>query len=286
MNRAWEALFGRGIVLTSGDFGFQGDLPSHQELLDWLAVEFVKQGWSQKKMLKMMVMSATFQQASEVSSNLLERDPLNILLARGPRFREDAEMIRDSALVASGLFSGKIGGPSVFPPQPPGVSSEGAYGPLEWNTSEGPDRYRRGLYTFAKRTAPYAMTATFDGPSGEICLARRDRSNTPLQALTSLNDAVFMECARALGQLAVKAPGDDAARVDLMFRRCLVRPPSNEERAALLKFYQAQLARFTGGDLKAANVMDTKPVDNLNQQAAWTTVARVLLNLDETINNS
>lgn len=285
MNHEWEALFGRGIVPTLGDFGYQGDFPSHPELLDWLAVEFVKQGWSQKKMLKLMVMSATYQQAGEVSSNLLESDPLNILLARGPRFRQDAEMVRDSALVASGLLSEKIGGPSVFPPQPPGVSSEGAYGPLEWNTSEGPDRYRRGLYTFAKRTAPYAMTATFDGPSGEVCLARRDRSDTPLQALTSLNDAVFMECARALGQMATKAPGDDAARLDLMFRRCLVRPPSNQERAALLQFYQAQLARFTGGGLNAAEVMDTKPADNLNQQAAWTTVARVLLNLDEMINN-
>ena len=286
MNREWEALFGRGIVGTLGDFGFQGDLPSHPELLDWLAVEFVKEGWSQKKMLKMMVMSATFQQASDVSSNLLERDPLNILLSRGPRFRLDAEMVRDSALVASGLLSEKIGGPSVFPPQPPGVSSEGAYGPLEWNTSEGPDRYRRGLYTFAKRTAPYAMAATFDGPSGEVCLAQRDRSDTPLQALTSLNDTVFMECARALGQMAIKAPGDDAARLDLIFRRCLVRPPTDEERTALLKFYQAQLSRFSGGDLNAAEILDAKPADNLNQQAAWTTVARVLLNLDEMINNS
>ena len=159
-----------------------------------------------------MVMSATYQQSSDVSSNLVERDPLNILLARGPRFRLDAEMVRDSALVASGLLSEKIGGPSVFPPQPPGVSSEGAYGPLEWKTSEGPDRYRRTLYTFSKRTAPYAMTATFDGPSGEVCLARRDRSDTPLQALTSLNDTVFIECAQALGQMAAKAPGDDAAR--------------------------------------------------------------------------
>jgi len=286
MNRDWEALFGRGIVPTLGDFGYQGDLPSHQDLLDWLAVEFVKQGWSQKKMLKLMVMSATYQQASEVSSNLLERDPLNILLARGPRFRQDAEMVRDSALVASGLLSEKIGGPSVFPPQPPGVSTEGAYGPLEWNTSEGPDRYRRALYTFAKRTAPYAMTATFDGPSGEVCLARRDRSNTPLQALTSLNDTVFMECARALGQLAAKAPGDDTARLDLMFRRCLVRPPSNQEQTALLEFYRRQLNRFNGGDLNAAEIMDVKSADNLNQQAAWTTVARVLLNLDEMINNS
>jgi len=286
MNRKWEALFGRGIVRTSEDFGFQGDLPSNQELLDWLAVEFMKQGWSQKKMLKLIVMSATYQQSSTVTPELEERDPLNILLARGPRFRMDAEMVRDSALVASGLLSEKIGGPSVYPPQPPGVSSEGAYGPLDWNTSEGPDRYRRGLYTFAKRTAPYAMTATFDGPSGEVCLARRDRSNTPLQALTSLNDAVFLECARALGQMAAKTDGDDAARAEMMFRRCLTRPPSDEERAKLVQFYQTQLARFASGELKATELMDAKEDAHLNEQAAWTTVARVLLNLDETINES
>ena len=286
MNRQWEALFGRGIVATTGDFGFQGELPSHQDLLDWLAVEFVKQGWSQKKMLKLMVMSATYQQSSVTTPELVERDPQNILLARGPRFRMDAEMVRDSALVASGLLSEKIGGPSVYPPQPPGVSSEGAYGPLEWKTSVGPDRYRRGLYTFAKRTAPYAMTATFDGPSGEVCLARRDRSNTPLQALTSLNDMAFMECARALGQLAAKAEADDAARVEIIFRRCLTRPPTNDERAALVKFFQSQLARFTSGELKATEIMETKEDAHLNEQAAWTTVARVLLNLDETINKS
>jgi len=255
-------------------------------LLDWLAVEFVKQGWSQKKMLKLMVMSETYRQASTVTAELKERDPLNILLARGPRFRMEAEMVRDTALVASGLLSEKIGGPSVFPPQPPGVSSEGAYGPLEWKTSEGPDRYRRGLYTFAKRTAPYAMTATFDGPSGEVCLARRDRSNTPLQALTSLNDEAFLECARALGVVAAKAEGDAATRVDVMFRRCLTRPPSDQERAALAKFYEAQLARFASGELKATEIMDAKEDAHLNEQAAWTTVARVLLNLDETINKS
>jgi hypothetical protein len=286
MNRQWEALFGRGLVRTTGDFGYQGDLPSHPELLDWLAVEFVKQGWSQKKMLRLLVRSATYQQSSVLTPDLLERDPQNILLARGPRFRLDAEMVRDSALVASGLLSEKIGGPSVFPPQPPGVSSEGAYGPLDWNTSTGPDRYRRGLYTFAKRTAPYAMTATFDGPSGEVCLARRERSDTPLQALTSLNDTVFLECARALGRLADQAKGDESARADLLFRRCLTRPPTNDERSALAQFYRAQFARFASGELNAAELMDAPAAARLNEQAAWTAVARVLLNLDETINKS
>ncbi len=285
MNRQWEALFGRGLVRTSEDFGFQGDLPSHPELLDWLAVEFVKQGWSQKKMLKLIVMSATYQQASGVTPELRERDPLNVLLTRGPRLRFEAEMVRDSALVASGLISEKIGGPSVHPPQPSGVSNDG-FGGADWKTSEGPDRYRRGLYTFAKRTSPYAMTTTFDGPSGEACLARRERSNTPLQALSLLNDTVFMECARALGQLAVKLEGDEAARVELLFRRCLTRPPSNDEREKLIQFYQAQLARFTSGELKAADILEVKEGERLNEQAAWAAVARVLLNLDETITKS
>jgi len=283
MNRHWEAFFGRGLVRTTEDFGFQGELPSHPELLDWLAVEFVKQGWSQKKMHKLIAMSATYQQSSVVTPELRERDPLNVLLARGPRLRLEAEMVRDAALVASGLLAAKVGGPSVYPPQPPGVSSEGAYGALEWKTSQGQDRYRRGLYTFAKRTAPYAMTATFDGPSGEACLARRERANTPLQALTLLNDTVFMESARALGQLAVKTDGDDAQRIDLLFRRCLTRSPSSEESERLQKFYEVQLARFANGELKATEMMDAKDDDHLNEQAAWTTVARVLLNLDETI---
>jgi len=283
MNRHWEAFFGRGLVRTTEDFGLQGELPSHPELLDWLAVEFVKQGWSQKKMHKLIVMSATYQQASAVTPELRERDPVNVLLARGPRLRLEAEMVRDAALVASGLFTDKLGGPSVYPPQPPGVSSEGAYGALDWKTSEGADRYRRGLYTFAKRTAPYAMAATFDGPSGEACVARRERANTPLQALTLLNDTVFMECARALGQVAAQTEGDEASRLEMLFRRCLTRPPSPEERTKLLRFYQIQLARFAGGELKATEIMESQEGERLNERAAWTTVARVLLNLDETI---
>jgi len=288
MNRQWEALFGRGIVRTTGDFGYQGELPSHQELLDWLAVEFVKEGWSRKSMLKLMVMSATYQQSSVVTPELRERDPLNILLARGPRWRLDAEMVRDTALKASGLLSEKMGGPSVFPPQPAGVTTEGAYGPLEWKTSEGPDRYRRSLYTFAKRTAPFAMAAVFDAPSGEACVARRDRSNTPLQALTLLNDKAFVECAQALGAMAANTKGDESARAELLFRRCVTRPPSSEEKEKLMRFYQAQLARFNQGELKAADLLnaDCDCAANPNEEAAWTALARALLNLDETISNS
>ena len=168
MNRQWAAFFGQGIVRTQQDFGYQGEPPTHPELLDWLAVEFVKQGWSLKKMHQLIVMSATYQQASRVTPELHAKDPDNRLLARGPRVRLEAELIRDSILRASGLLSPKIGGPSVFPPQPPGVTTEGTYGRLDWKVSTGADRYRRGLYTFSKRTAPYAMSATFDGPSGEV----------------------------------------------------------------------------------------------------------------------
>jgi hypothetical protein len=191
--------------------------------------------------------------------------------------------VRDYALVASGLFSPKIGGPSVYPPQPAGVSTEGAYGSLEWKTSDGADRYRRGLYTFAKRTTPYAMTMTFDGPSGESCLPRRDRSNTPLQALTLLNDEVFMECARALGKWAAEQGGDVNVLAENVFRRCVSRPPTAGERARLVYFYETQLGRFSKGELKAEEFVGKDKPTALNEQAAWTTVARTMLNLDETI---
>src|SRR5207302_2501808 len=169
--------------------------------LDWLAVEFMNQDWSVKKLQRMIVMSATYQQSSQVAPALLAKDPQNVLLARGPRFRIEAELVRDVALRMGGLLSDRLGGPSVFPPQPSGVTSEGTYGPLQWKVSEGEDRYRRGLYTFSKRTAPYAMFTTFDAPSGEACCPRREVSNTPLQALTLLNDAVFVEAAQALGRM-------------------------------------------------------------------------------------
>lgn len=281
VNRQWEAFFGRGLVRTLEDFGFQGDLPSHPDLLDWLALEFMNQGWSMKKLHKLIVMSATYQQSSAVSSELARRDPLNILLARGPRFRIESELVRDTALVVSGLFSDKMGGPSVFPPQPAGVTTEGAYGQLQWKVSEGPDRYRRGLYTYAKRTTPFAMTLTFDGPSGEACLARRDRSNTPLQALTLLNDEVFMECARALGTWAAAQQSPPDAVLEQIFRRCLTRPPTTSEREKLLHYFQTQLTRFESGELNASELL-SKP-EASPKAAAWTALARVLLNLDEAI---
>lgn len=286
MNREWQALFGHGIVQTLEDFGFQGELPSHPELLDWLAVEFVNRQWSLKQMHKLMVMSATYQQSSHVTPDKLERDPENILLSRGPRFRLDAEIVRDAALTASGLISHTLGGPSVYPPQLASITTEGAFGPLTWTTSTGPDRYRRSLYTFAKRTAPFAMFNIFDGPSGEACMVKRDRSNTPLQSLTLLNDEAFLEMARALGAEAATGTGTIEERIAKLFRRLLTRPPTADEVATLVAFYEKQAARFANGELEAAALLGTSEDEHVNERAAWTAVARVLMNLDETVTKS
>jgi hypothetical protein len=285
VNRHWALLLGRGIVRTVEDFGFQGELPSNPALLDWLAAEFMEQGWSIKQLHRMIVLSATYQQSSQVTPELLTRDPNNVLLARGPRGRLEGELLRDVALQICGLLSGKMGGPSVFPPQPANITSEGTYGALQWNVSQGEDRYRRGLYTFMKRTAPYAMFATFDAPSGEACVPRREVSNSPLQSLTLLNDEVFFETARALGQMAADAPmTDNAQRAELIFRRCVVRPPTDEERSALLAFYEAQYARLAAGQLDAtALAAQSDDAAKKLERAAWALVARAVLNLDETM---
>ena len=280
-NRAWAAFFGKGIVRTSEDFGYQGSPPTHPELLDSLAVGFMQNGWSQKKLHKRIVMSATYRQSSKITPQALAKDPENRLLSRGPRVRLDAELVRDNALAVSGLLSQKIGGPSVFPPQPPSVTTEGAYGALAWNVSTGEDRYRRGLYTFAKRTAPYAMFQTFDGPSGEACIARREVSNTPLQALTLLNDTVFMEAAQALGKRMVSEPGLLETRVAHLFCRVVTRPPSWDELAALTAFYEKQTKRFASGELSAKALCGSDSATA--EQAAWTALSRALLNLDEAI---
>jgi hypothetical protein len=283
MNRQWAAFFGKGIVRTTEDFGYQGEPPSHPELLDWLAVEFVKRGWSLKQMHRLIVTSATYRQSSAVTPALLARDPENRLLSRGPRVRLEAELVRDSLLTASGLLSGKIGGPSVFPSQPPGVTSEGTYGPLEWKVSPGEDRYRRGLYTFSKRTAPYAMFQTFDAPSGEVCTARREVSNTPLQALTLLNDQVCVEAAQALGKMIATRPGALEERAAYLYRRCVTRPPTPAETAALLRYYMAQKARCDRKELDAAAIAGPGGDGDINDRAAWTLLARSLLNLDQAI---
>lgn len=263
VNRAWAAIFGRGIVRTTEDFGLQGEPPSHPELLDWLAIEFVRNGWSMKKLHRLIVTSATYRQSSQVTPDAQAKDPKNVWLSRSPRNRLDAEVVRDNALRASGLLSLKLGGPSVFPPQPAGVSSEGAYRPLAWNVSSGEDRYRRGLYTYAKRTAPFAAFTTFDAPSGEACVARREVSNTPLQALTLLNDEGYMEAAQALGKLVAALQGDDESKVRQLWMRCLVRPPTADETRMVLEFYRAQAKR--------------------SNDLAWAATARVVLNLDEMV---
>ena len=265
VNRQWQAFFGHGFVRLLEDFGYQSQPPSHPELLDWLAVDFVKSGWSMKKLHRLIVTSSTYRQSSIVTPELAEKDRENLLYARGSRFRLDAEIVRDSALSAAGLLSAKMGGPGVYPPQPASVTSEGTYGRIEWKTSEGEDRYRRSLYTFIKRTAPFAMATTFDAPTGESCIARRDVSNSPLQALTLLNDEMFMEAARVLGTKTLAAASDDEGRIAFVLRRCVTRPPATDEIATLKAFVNAQRAR------KVAD------------KDIWTAVARAALNLDESI---
>jgi hypothetical protein len=284
MNQAWQAYFGRGLVPTADNFGMRGERPSHPELLDWLATEFRRQGWSQKAMHRMIVTSATYRQASRVSPQAFERDPKNELLARGPRFRVEAEVVRDVALAVSGLLNPAIGGPSVFPPQPDGVTAL-AYGSVEWKTSTGPDRYRRGLYTFTKRTAPYASFTIMDAPTSETACVRRERSNTPLQALTLLNDAVFVEASRALAaRVLEEAPGDVEGRIRHLYRLCLSRTPDRDEIRSIAGFLERQEARFQANGPAAAQVAGVAATTpHLPERAAWTAVARAVLNLDETI---
>jgi len=282
VNRQWQAFFGRGIVPTLEDFGYQGTPPSHPELLDWLAVTFVDDmHWSLKKLHRLIVTSATYRQDSAARPEQLAADPANILLARGPRVRLEAEQIRDGLLRAAGLLSEKMYGPGVRPPQPAGVT-ETAYGGGAWEPSPGEDRHRRSLYTFQKRTAPFAFVTTFDGPSGDSCLARRDVSNSALQALTLMNDPMFVEVARALGAQALASPGDDAARLDDLGRRVLSRPFAADERETLLGFLSTQRQRLAAGELDAVKLGGEGGGDPVDR-AAWMLVARAVMNLDETV---
>jgi hypothetical protein len=300
VNRFWEQLYGVGIVSTSEEFGAQGELPSHPELLDWLASEFMESGWNMKGLLKLMVSSATYRQSSLVTHELYERDPENRLMARGPRFRMSAEMIRDQALAASGLLSRKMFGTSVNPPQP-AIGLSAAFGSgIDWATSDGEDRHRRGLYTTWRRSNPYPSMAAFDAPNREVCTLRRGRTNTPLQALVTLNDPVYIEAAQALARriasyqpseaVASGSGGDpDAltvARVVYGFRTCLARPPSESECARLVQLYRDSRARFAQSP-ELATKMATEPLGPLpagvaaDELAAWTVISNVILNLDE-----
>ncbi|MCC6677590.1 MAG: PSD1 domain-containing protein [Phycisphaerales bacterium] len=292
VNRLWEQYFGRGIVETSDDFGTQGDAPSHPELLDWLATEFPRRGWSLKAMHRLIATSATYRQASGGEgvplANSYERDPENRLLARGPRFRVEAEMVRDIALAASGLLSPKVGGPSVFPPQPPGTWTM-IYSNDRWVESQGEDRHRRGLYTFWRRTSPYPTFATFDAPSREITCARRPRTTTPLQALTTMNDPAFVEAAAALARRMIDEAGPDSgSRLVLGFRLCTGRRPDAAELARLRMLIDQQLARYETDEsaarsLSGAGTAGSGRAYGEAETAAWTVVANVLLNLDETL---
>ena len=283
VNRAWEQMFGRGLVETSEDFGTQGSPPSHPELLDWLATEFVRQGWRMKALHKMIVTSATYRQSSAAPADLVERDPYNRLLARGPRFRMEAEMIRDVTLATSGLLSRKIGGPSVFPPQPEGIWDI-PYSSEKWIQSTGEDRYRRGLYTFIRRSAAYPSFMTFDATSREFCTVRRVRTNTPLQALTTLNDDAFFEAAKALAARVLReAPAAD--RVAYMVRLVVARKPGTAEATRIAASFGELHERFRKDPGTAAVAIKGYEIDGVDpaEQAAWTVVANALLNLDEAL---
>jgi hypothetical protein len=264
MNRDWQKFFGRGLVETEDDFGTQGTPPTHPDLLDWLAVEFIHRGWDVKAMHRQIATSNTYRQSSAVRSDLAARDPQNKLLARQSRLRLDAEIVRDVALAASGLLTRTIGGPSVFPPQPEGVF-DFTQDPKPWIAATGGERYRRGMYTHFWRSSPYPMLLAFDAPSGNVTCTRRIRSNTPLQALTLANDEAFFECAQALAQQAVCADSD-ADRVQSAFRLCVSRQPTKEESALLSRLVASEIAASSD-----------------QPQQAWTRICRVLLNLDETI---
>ena len=276
VNRIWARLFGKGLVETEEDFGSQGLMPSHPELLDWLAVDYRENGWSLKKLLKTIVLSRTYRQSSSMSSKSIAADPTNRLLGRGPRFRLSAEVVRDQSLVSSGLLTRKIGGPSVMPPQPPGVWKS-TYSGERWKNATGPDRYRRGLYTYLKRTSPHPAMTTFDAGSGEVCQIRRIRTNTPLQALITLNDEAYLEASGALAGLMQKSSNELAQQITFGFRRVLTRPPTPEELKRLTELYQQLKPEFPQKKdfLSAAKLDEGDP--------SMVALASVLLNLDETL---
>ncbi|MBC8327038.1 MAG: PSD1 domain-containing protein [Verrucomicrobia subdivision 3 bacterium] len=276
-NQIWANLFGEGIVRTLNDFGVRGDAPTHPELLDWLAAELVKRKWSRKAMIRLIVNSATYRQSSAHRPEMVERDPSNLLLHRQNRFRVEAEIIRDLNLAASGLFASKIGGPSVFPPLPSGVASLSYANNFKWATSKDDDRYRRGLYTFFKRTSPHPNLITFDCPDSNVTCVKRTRSNTPLAALATLNNAVFDEAAKALATRLLKEEPTDAGRISLGFKICVARDPTADEHAALTNLLKQTRAYY------ATHLTEAKIFNGDAEASAWAATTRVLLNLDEFI---
>lgn len=304
VNRLWQASFGVGLEETPEDFGLRAPDPSHPQLLDWLAVEFMEPAvlapgetslappWDIKHIQRLIVNSATYRQSSHVTPELYQRDPYNRLLARGPRFRVDAEIVRDIALSASGLLNDKMGGPSVTPPAPAFIFQPPAsYGPKVWNEATGPDRYRRAIYTFRFRSVPYPVLQTFDAPNGDFSCVRRLRSNTPLQALATLNETVFVECAQALARRSFTHGVNDKERITYAFRRCVGRRPEADELQDLTDLLQREKKHIGEGWVDVPELATGKsgPIADLPKGAspadlaAYTVVSRVLLNLDETI---
>lgn len=295
VNRVWQAIFGEGIVETSEDFGTRTVVPEYRDLLDWLAVDLMEHGWSQKHLIKTIVSSATYQQSSIMSPELREKDPRNQLLARGPRFRAEAEVVRDIALCAAGLITHKVGGPGIIPPVPQNVLDYNYVYPTYWKPAEGPERYRRTVYVFRKRSMPDPVLSSFDAPNSDFGCARRIRSNTPLAALAGLNEIIFVESAQAMALRILREGGkDDGQRAEYAFKLCTARTPTSAERDEILALLKSRRQRLADGWLDIREVatgdstkLPTLPPDATPQDAAaWALVSRVLLNLDETINKN
>ncbi len=285
VNRHWAAFFGRGLVRTLEDFGTQGDRPTHPELLDWLAVWGMQHEWSSKELHRLIVNSRTYQQSATVTPDHRRSDPQNLWLSHMSRRRLDGEAVRDAVLSACGLLSHRMGGPSVRPPQPGSVVAQ-SFDTPEWQSDVGSNRYRRSLYTFQKRTAPFAMYVAFDAPSGEACVARRDVSNTPLQALTLLNDDMFIEAARELGRQLHAVHGDDASKITRGMQQVLSRAPATWELPILQEFVARQRRLFHDDAGAAATLLGAAADEDVAEIAAWAALSRALFNLDEAVNRN
>jgi hypothetical protein len=289
VNRMWMLLHGQGLTTTLQDMGSQGEWPTHPELLDWLAVEFMESGWDVKHLVRTIVLSATYRQASTGSRELLEHDPYNRLFARQSRFRLDAELVRDSALAISGLLSDRTGGPGVHPYQPTGYWAYLNFPPREWDDDVGEDQYRRGLYTWLQRTFPQPSLLAFDLPSREECVTERTRSNVPQQALVLLNDPTYVEAARVFAERILRGGGPTfQARLRWAYARALARPPKPEEARIFYALFRKHRAEYRATPRAARQIVSagaSPPAKGLDvaELAAWTSVARTLLNLPEVI---
>ena len=284
VNRLWEQLFGTGLAETLEDLGSQGIPPTHVELLDWLSYHFMQQAdWSVKKLIRTIIMSATYRQDSKVTADLLKKDPYNRFYARGPRVRLSAEQIRDQALCISGLMSNKMYGPSVFPYQPQGIWTT-PYNLDSWIRSRGEDQYRRALYTYWKRSASYPSMIAFDGVSREVCSSRRIRTNTPLQALATLNDSAYVDMARHFAVRMQKEAGNDVKKqIERGFEVATLHAIDDRSRQALMNLYDAAFCQFNDDTAKISGMMGNPDTCAKPETAALTVVANAILNLDELV---